>query len=72
MVFELFYLIYTIKEKHIMKKEKTKMTLTVSMDRKLFEIIENKFNNKSKYIEWLVYQDLLKKSDDEDLKNILI
>ena len=29
-------------------------------------------NNKSKYIEYLVYQDLLKNSSNEELKNIIL
>lgn len=55
-----------------MKKEKTKISMTVSMDKKLFNIVENKFTNKSKYIEWLVYQDLLKNSDNDELKKLFI
>ena len=55
-----------------MKKEKTKISMTVSMDKNLFNMVETKFTNKSKYIEWLVYQDLLKNSSNEELKNILI
>ena len=28
--------------------------------------------NKSKYIEWLIYQDMIQKSNNEKIKNILI
>lgn len=51
---------------------KTKKTLTISIKKELFGMIEDKFNNKSKYIEWLVYQDLLKNIDDEELKNMML
>lgn len=55
-----------------MKKQKTKKPMTVSIDKKLFGMIKEKFNNKSKYIEWLIYQDLLKNTDDEELKNMIL
>jgi len=57
-----------------MKREKTKKNFTVSMNRKIFNIVDDKFVNKSKYIEWLIYQDLLK-NDSENidvLKKIMI
>lgn len=55
-----------------MKKEKTKKNMTISMNKKIYNLIEEKFNNKSKYIEYLVYQDLLKNLDDEEIKKILL
>lgn len=55
-----------------MKKKKTKINFTITLNKKLYEIIQNKFNNKSKYIEWLVYQDMLNNSSDEEIKNILL
>lgn len=55
-----------------MKKQKSKINYSISINRKIFETMSNKIKNKSKYIEYLVYQDLLEKSTDEDLKNILL
>ena len=55
-----------------MKREKTKINYTISMNRKLYEIVDVKFKNKSKYIEWLIYQDLLKNSNEEELKKIIL
>lgn len=51
---------------------KTKTNFTISINNKLYKIIKNNFNNKSKYIEWLVYQDMLKNSENKELKNILL
>jgi len=52
--------------------EKSKKQLCISLDRKLFDLIEKKFDNRSKYIEWLIYQDMIKNSNDEKIKKILI
>lgn len=54
-----------------MKSQKTKTTVPVSMDKKLANLIAENISNKSKYIEWLVYQDMIK-NDVEGIKNILI
>jgi hypothetical protein len=50
------------------KKEKT--IVSISVDKKLNEYMDDMFDNKSKYIEWLVYQDLLK--NGIDLEKIII
>jgi len=55
-----------------MKKLKTKSPMTVSLNRTLYNIIDDKFSNKSKYIEWLIYQDLLKNFHGEEIKKIII
>jgi hypothetical protein len=55
-----------------MKRIKNKKTITITINQNIYNIIEQKFNNKSKYINWLIYQDLLKNTNDEELKNILI
>lgn len=39
-------------------KHITKVVISISVDRKLSELIDNKISNRSKYIEWLIYQDL--------------
>lgn len=55
-----------------MKKEKTRKPITIVIDKNLYNIIDEKFSNKSKYINWLIYQDLLKNTNDEELKKILL
>lgn len=52
--------------------KKTKKKISVTIDEKIDEILNNDFNNKSKYIEWLIYQDLLKHSKNDKIKIILI
>ncbi len=51
------------------KKTKTKISITI--DRNINEAIEG-FENKSKYIEWLIYQNLLQNSKNEKIKTIVI
>lgn len=52
------------------KKTKTKISITI--DRNINQAIEG-FENKSKYIEWLIYQDLLtQNSTDDKIKKIII
>ena len=53
-----------------MNKQKTKINRTVSIDRNLDNIMNDKIKNKSKYIEWLIYQDL-KNIDGERIKKII-
>lgn len=55
-----------------MKKEKTKVILSISMDKNLYEVMNDKIVNNSKYIEWLIYQDLSKNSNDELIQKIII
>lgn len=55
-----------------MKKIKSKTHYSVSMNKKLYDSMNKIINNKSKYIEYLVYQDLLKNSSNEELKNIIL
>lgn len=49
----------------------TKVVIPISMDKKLAELIKNNIANKSKYIEWLIYQDLLA-NNIEGIKSIFI
>jgi hypothetical protein len=53
-----------------MKKKKEKVIVSISIDRKLDDCIEELFDNKSAYIEWLIEQDLLK--NGVDLEKIII
>lgn len=54
------------------QNENKKIVISITVDRNIHELIVKKFANKSKYIEWLIYQDLLKNSTNEKIKNILI
>jgi len=50
---------------------KTKKNFTISIDKKLYHLIEDKFSNKSSYVEWVIYQDLMK-NGVEEIKEIII
>ena len=52
-------------------RTKTKINRAISIDRNLDDMMNEKIKNKSKYIEWLIYQDL-KKLDDERIKKIML
>jgi hypothetical protein len=43
-----------------MKTIKEKVSVSISIDKKLDNYMEEMFDNKSAYIEWLIEQDLLK------------
>lgn len=51
---------------------KTKKKVSITLDRQIDEILNEEFNNKSKYIEHLIYQDLLKNSKNEKINKIII
>lgn len=53
-------------------KQITKTNITITLDKNLNEILNEEFGNKSKYIEWLIYQDMKQKSKNEKIKNIII
>lgn len=56
-----------------MNKIITKTKRSISIDRNLDNILEEKIKNKSQYIEWLIYQDLKKNSEYSDkIKNIIL
>ena len=38
--------------------EKTKKSLSITIDKKIADLIDKNISNKSKYIEWLIYQDM--------------
>lgn len=40
-------------------KKITKVVIPISIDKKLASLIADNIGNKSKYIEWLIYQDLI-------------
>lgn len=39
--------------------KRTKENISISVDKKLSDLIKENMSNKSKYIEWLIYQDML-------------
>jgi hypothetical protein len=51
--------------------EKTKKSLSITLDKKITDLLEIKITNKSKYIEWLIYQDM-KKNDFGNIDDINI
>jgi hypothetical protein len=53
-----------------MKTKKEKVSVSISIDKKLDEYMEEMFDNKSAYIEWLIEQDLLK--NGVNLEKIII
>jgi hypothetical protein len=55
-----------------MKNKITKTDVTITLDKNLNDILNEEFTNKSKYIEWLIYQDMMQKSKNEKIKNIII
>jgi hypothetical protein len=46
------------------------MNISISIDKKLNKYVEEEISNKSKYIEWLIYQDL--KKNGVNLEKIFI
>lgn len=50
--------------------KKEKVSVSISIDRKLDDYMEEMFENKSAYIEWLIEQDLLK--NEIDLEKIIL
>lgn len=53
-------------------KKINKNRISISIDKQLDDILNEEFSNKSKYIEWLIYQDMLKNSKNDKIKKLLI
>lgn len=49
---------------------KTKRITTIGINKKLYKILNENIINKSKYIEWIIYNDLEK--NNKDVKKIII
>lgn len=49
---------------------KTKRITTIGINKKLYDVLDENISNKSKYIEWLIYNDLVK--NNKDVKKIII
>jgi hypothetical protein len=52
-------------------KKKSKVVLSVSIDKQLSKLIKENMSNKSKYVEWLIYQDM-KKNNVDGIEKIII
>lgn len=52
-------------------KRKSKVVVSVSVDRQLSNLIKENMSNKSKYIEWLIYQDM-KNNNADGIEKIII
>jgi len=59
-------------KKGIKMKKRTKINRAISLDRTLSNIVDDTIVNRSKYVEWLIYQDLLKTSKDDRIKEVII
>ena len=44
-----------------MKKVKSRIKISVALEPHIKEYLENNFQNKSKYVEYLIYKDLIEK-----------
>lgn len=48
----------------------TKKNISISIDKKIDDILNKEFSNKSKYIEYLIYQDMKKNSNNKKINSI--
>jgi hypothetical protein len=55
-----------------MKQQVTKTHLCITVDKNLSDVIKEDITNKSRYIEWLIYQDMKQKSKNKKIKKIII
>lgn len=53
-------------------ENKTKVNRTVSINKDLDDLMNEIISNKSKYIEWLIYNDLKSNSKNNKIENIII
>lgn len=52
-------------------KKKTKVVIPVSLNKELSNLVKENITNRSKYIEWLIYQDM-KNSDVDGIEKIIL
>lgn len=52
--------------------EKTKERVSISIDRELNKLLDDEIINKSKYIEYLIYVDMIKNTKNDKIKNIIL
>jgi len=55
-----------------MKREITKKSITITIDSNIYDIIVRLFGNKSKYVNYLIYQDLSKNTNDEEIEKMIL
>ena len=65
-------IIFIYNNKKNMKHQVTKTHLCITVDKNLSDIINDEITNKSRYIEWLIYQDMKQNSKNEKIKKIII
>lgn len=52
-------------------KKKTKVVIPVSINKELSNLVKENITNRSKYIEWLIYQDM-KNSNVDGIEKIIL
>ena len=52
-------------------KKKTKVVIPVSLNKELSNLIKEEITNRSKYIEWLIYQDM-KNNNVDGIEKIIL
>jgi hypothetical protein len=52
-------------------KKKTKVVIPISLNKELSNLVKENITNRSKYIEWLIYQDM-KKSGVDGIQKIIL
>jgi hypothetical protein len=55
-----------------MKKVKSRVKISITLDKKIKSFLEDNFQNKSKYIEHLIYTDLIKNEIVDDKEFYII
>jgi hypothetical protein len=50
-----------------MREEEKKSKVSITINRDIINIVQELHTNKSKYIEWLIYQDLRKNNQIDDI-----
>jgi hypothetical protein len=52
-------------------KKKTKVVIPISLNKELSNLVKENITNRSKYIEWLIYQDM-KNSNTDGIEKIIL
>ena len=52
-------------------KKKTKVVIPISLNKELSNLVKENITNRSKYIEWLIYQDM-KNSNTYGIEKIIL
>jgi len=51
------FILYIVIKQQQMKKVKTKVSISIAINNELYDYLKENINNRSKYIEYLIYQD---------------